>query len=145
MRRLTADEIRAAIPHRAPFLWIDEVLEMDATRILARTTLNPQLDVFRGHYPDFPVFPGVLLCEMCFQAGAILIACSQAIPAGQVPVVTRINNVKFRHMVRPGETLDIEAVLGERLSNAYFLAGKVTSDNRTVVQLEFACATTPAP
>jgi 3-hydroxyacyl-[acyl-carrier-protein] dehydratase len=71
MTALTAEEIRSAIPHRDPFLWIDEVLDVTETRIVARKFLSPELDVFRGHYPDFPVLPGVLQCEACFQAGAI--------------------------------------------------------------------------
>lgn len=139
MTALTIDQIRAAIPHREPFLWIDEVVELTEQRIVARKVLVPELDVFRGHYPDFPVLPGVLQCEACFQAGAILISRLQAVQAGQVPVVTRINNVKFRHMLRPGDTMDIEVELTERLQNAYFLTGKVSAGGQVAARLEFAC------
>lgn len=139
MTALTVDQIRAAIPHRDPFLWIDEVVEVTEQRIVARKFLSPDLDVFRGHYPNFPVLPGVLQCEASFQAGAILISRLQAVGEGQVPVVTRINNVKFRHMLRPGDTMEIEVELTERLQNAYFLTAKVSSAGQVAARLEFAC------
>jgi 3-hydroxyacyl-[acyl-carrier-protein] dehydratase len=136
---MNIDEIQELIPHRPPFLWVDEVLEIDENRIRARKFVDPELPVFGGHYPDFPVLPGVLLCEACFQAGAVLIAKSHPPEAGQVPVVTRQNNTRFRRLVRPGETLDIEVELTEKLANAFFLTGKVSVDGQTAVRLEFAC------
>ena len=136
--------IEALIPHRDPFLWIDEVIEMTDTTIRAKKHISGDLDVFRGHYPHFPVLPGVLICEAAFQAGAILIAKSGEVGEGKVPVVTRLNNTKFRNMVRPGDTIDIEVELTEKLSNAFFLTGKVTVDGKPAVRLEFACAAADA-
>lgn len=133
-------EIEALIPHRDPFLWIDEVVDISEQRIHARKTIAPELDVFQGHYPHFPILPGVLQLEAAFQAGAILIAKTQDVSEGQVPVVTRVNNTKFRTMVRPGDVLDIEVELTETLSNAFFLKGKVSVDGKVTVRLEFACA-----
>jgi 3-hydroxyacyl-[acyl-carrier-protein] dehydratase len=142
MLPMNIDDIQQLIPHRPPFLWLDEIVEIGETTILARKWLDPELPVFQGHYPDFPVLPGVLQCEACFQAGAVLIAKSHSPEPGQVPVVTRQNNTRFRRLVRPGETLDIEVSLTERLANAFFLSGKVSVDGQTSVRLEFACATT---
>ena len=142
---LTRPEIEQLIPHRDPFLWIDEVVEYEESRLVARKHISPDLDVFRGHYPHFPVLPGVLQCEAVFQAGAILIAKSAPLAAGQVPVVTRIQNTQFRRLVRPGETLTIEVEITEQLANAYFLNGKVTVDGKTAARLEFACAATEQP
>jgi 3-hydroxyacyl-[acyl-carrier-protein] dehydratase len=133
-------EIEALIPHRDPFLWIDEVVEIGDGKIHARKKIEEELDVFRGHYPHFPILPGVLQLEAAFQAGAILIAKTQEVGEGQVPVVTRVNNTKFRTMVRPGDTLDIEVELIETVSNAFFLKGKVSVDGKVTVRLEFACA-----
>jgi 3-hydroxyacyl-[acyl-carrier-protein] dehydratase len=135
-------EIETLIPHRDPFLWIDEVVEISDRRIHARKQIATELDVFRGHYPHFPILPGVLQLEAAFQAGAILIAKTQQVGDGQVPVVTRVNNTKFRAMVRPGDTLDIEVELTETLANAFFLTGKVSVDGKVTVRLEFACAAT---
>jgi 3-hydroxyacyl-[acyl-carrier-protein] dehydratase len=139
---LNSDEIQQIIPHRPPFLWVDEVVEQTDRTIHARKYVDPKLDVFAGHYPDFPVLPGVLQCEAAFQAGAILIARLAAVVGGQLPVVTRLNNVKFRRMVHPGETLDIHAEFVERLSTVYFLKSRTEVDGQTSCSLEFACTLT---
>ena len=142
---MNRDEIEKLIPHRPPFLWIDEVVAIDGRKIHARKFLDPSLDVFSGHYPHFPVLPGVLQCEAALQAGAILIAGLESTGAAQVPVATRMNNVKFRRLVRPGETLDIEVELTERLANAFFLTAKVSVGGEVSTRLEFACAATEVP
>ena len=144
---LTRDEICRLIPHRDPFLWIDEVVEESANALLARKFISPELDLFRGHYPGRPILPGVLLCEAAMQAGAVLIArqglsageAGPSLPAGRVPVATRINTVKFRQMVRPGDTLEIEVALTERLGDAFFLSARIKVAGKTAAQLEFAC------
>lgn len=137
--------IEQLIPHRDPFLWLDEVVSVDATHIHAKKHLPASLDVFQGHYPHFPVMPGVLQCEAALQAGAVLIARSLPNDAGKVPVATRINNVQFRRLVRPGETLDIEVEMTERLADAFFLKGKVSVDGKVSTRLEFACTATTQP
>lgn len=137
--------IQDCIPHRAPFLWLDEVVEISESGIHARKHVPTDLDVFRGHYPGTPILPGVLICESAFQAAAVLISRIAPVQEGHVPVVTRLTNTKFRRVVRPGETLDIQVELVERLSNAYFLTGKVSVDGQVAVRLEFACSEAPAP
>ena len=128
-------------------MWIDEVVDESANRLVARKFVPPELDVFRGHYPGQPVLPGVLLCEAAMQAGAVLIARLGIVEgdgvsakAGRVPVATRINNVKFRQMVRPGDTLEIEVELKERLADAFFLSSRIQVGGKIAAQLEFACA-----
>lgn len=137
---LNRQDIERCIPHRDPFLWIDEVLELSEERILARKYVDADNPVFAGHYPHYPVLPGVLQCEALFQAGAVLISKLGVVGEGKIPVVTRQNNTQFRHMVRPGDTLDLEVELTERLANAFFLTGKATVGGKTTVRLEFACA-----
>lgn len=138
---MNQDEIKSAIPHREPFLWLDEVTEISDTHIVARKDLSADLPVFQGHYPDFPVFPGVLQCEACFQAGAVLIAQMIDVPTGEVPVVTRQNNTQFRRLIRPGETIEIRVDFTERLANAYCMKGKVSVDGKVSARLDFICAT----
>lgn len=141
---MNREQIEACIPHRPPFLWLDEVIERTDERIHARTFLDPERDVFQGHYPGQPLLPGVLQCEMALQAGAVLIAGLADMGDGRVPVVTRMNNVKFRRMVRPGETVDIEVELNETMANAFYLTGKISVDGQTATRLDFACAATDA-
>ena len=140
---MNIDDIRRAIPHRDPFLWIDSVAEITETRIVASRHLTADLPVFAGHYPDFPVFPGVLQCEACFQAGAVLIASLLGSTDGKIPVVTRQNNTQFRRLVRPGDTLQVDVELTERLANAFFLKGRATVDGKVTARLDFACALAP--
>lgn len=142
---LTRDDICRLIPHRDPFLWIDEVTSVTETSLSARKLVPADLDVFRGHYPGQPVLPGVLLCEAALQAGAVLIANRKngASLDNRVPLVTRINNVKFRQMVRPGDALEIEVRLSERLAEAYFLSAKIRVADKTAAQLEFVCTLAP--
>lgn len=144
MPTLNKSEIQELIPHRDPFLWVDEVTELTPNRVVARKFVDPALDLFRGHYPAKPILPGVFLCEASMQAGAILIARqSEPVTDGLVPVATRINNVKFKQMVRPGDTLDIEVELTERLANTYYLSSKVRTGGKIAATLDFACTAVP--
>jgi len=138
---LTKAEICELIPHRDPFLWIDEVLEVSETKIVARKLIPTDLDLFRGHYPGSPILPGVILCEAAMQAGAILIALLPGgkIEAGKVPVAARLNNVKFKQIVRPGDVIELEAELTDRVAQTYFLAAKVKVAGKLMVTLDFAC------
>ena len=136
---MNRDEIEKLIPHRDPFLWIDEVTSSTDTTLSARKLVPADLDVFQGHYPGKPVLPGVLICEAIFQAGALLIATQIDADDEKVPVVTRLNNVQFRRVVKPGETLELEVEITETVSQAFFLKGKASVDGKVSVRLEFAC------
>lgn len=137
---LTIEEIKQLIPHREPFLWVDEILELEETSILAKKYLDPALEIFDGHFPNHPVFPGVLQCEAAFQTGAILIAKNGHIEEGKIPVVTRVNHVKFRRMIGPGETMQIAVEMSEQLANAFFMNARISVEGRVCARLEFACA-----
>lgn len=131
-------EIEKVIPHRAPMLLVDQVLELQENLIRCQKTFRADEFFVQGHYPHFPIVPGVILCECAAQTGAILL--SQKI-AGQtgVPVLTRMSDVKFKQMVRPGDTIEISATLDEIVSNAYFLTGQVKVDGKLALRLSFAC------
>jgi 3-hydroxyacyl-[acyl-carrier-protein] dehydratase len=135
---MSLDPIHTAIPHREPFLLVDEIVEQTDERIVCRKTFTGQEYFFAGHYPGFPLVPGVLLCEAAMQAGAILLARHVAGGRG-VPVATRMNEVKFKQMVRPGDTIEMHVELAERLADAFFLKAKVTVRDKLAVRFEFAC------
>jgi 3-hydroxyacyl-[acyl-carrier-protein] dehydratase len=131
----------SSIPHRPPFLFVDEIVEVSADRIATTKVVDPQSDFFRGHYPGEPVMPGVLICECCFQAGALLIAhrLGGLDPSQGVPVLTRIQDARFKQIVRPGQTLDVEVTLDDELDGAYFMTGRATVDGRPAVRVVFVC------
>jgi 3-hydroxyacyl-[acyl-carrier-protein] dehydratase len=138
-RHLDLEAIKSAIPHREPFLLVDEIVERSDDRIVCRKRFTGDEFWYRGHYPDFPLTPGVLLCEAAMQAGAVLLSKHARAGQGGVPVVTRMNNVKFKAMVRPGDTVDLEVELVERMADAFFMNAKVTVDGKTAVTFDFAC------
>ncbi len=136
---MSRQRILAAIPHRDPFLLVDEIVELGESRIVGSKTFTGKEDFFAGHYPGHPLVPGVLLCEAAMQCGAILLSSCLTEAAGKMPVATRMNDVRFKRMVRPGETIRMEVELCERLADAFFLKAKVTVDGRVAVRFEFAC------
>ncbi len=136
---MSLDFIKAAIPHREPFLLLDEVVEQSDRRIVCRKKFTGDEFWYAGHYPSFPLTPGVLLCEAGMQAGAVLLAKFSAESPGGVPVVTRLNNAKFKNMVRPGDTIEITVELNDRLADAFFLAAKITVHNKTAATFDFVC------
>ena len=141
-----SQEILDAIPHREPFLLVDAILEQSETRIVGSKTFSGEEWFFAGHYPGHPLVPGVLLCEAAMQCGAILLARHFADAADKLPVATRMGDVRFKRMVRPGETIVMEVELIERLADAFFLKAKVSVEGKVAVRFEFACtATNPQP
>lgn len=144
MSEPTSDDILKAIPHRKPMLLVDQILERDEKKILCTKTFVQDEFFVQGHFPGHPLVPGVILCECCMQAGAILLS-QYGTNEGSLPVATRMDSVKFKKMVRPGDTVQIEAVLNEKVSNAFFLTGKVTIDGKLAARLDFACSLTAPP
>ena len=105
---LDASQIQALIPHRYPFLLIDRIVELEAGRRAVGLKLVSLSDGYlQGHFPDYPVMPGVLIVEALAQTGAVLVMHDQA-SAGLLPFFARIDNCRFRQPVRPGDTLRLE-------------------------------------
>lgn len=136
------EQIKKAIPHRPPMLLVDEIVAQDENSITCRKTFREDEYFFQGHYPDFPLVPGVILCECAAQTGAILL--SSIVSTGDaVPVLTRMNDVKFKQMVRPGDTIQMQVKLDEIVANAYFLTAQVKVDGvdgKTAARLSLACS-----
>lgn len=134
---MTSAEIEAVIPHRPPMLLIDEVVEQTDSSITTRKTFREDEYFVLGHYPGNPIVPGIILCEVGMQSGAIFL--SQFAGEG-VPVATRMNDVRFRQIVRPGDTVEAHVELVEQLANAFFMKAKLLREGKQVMRFEFACA-----
>ncbi len=137
---MSLQEIEQAIPHRPPFLLVDEIIDRGEDWILCRKTFREDEWFYAGHYPEFPITPGVLLCEAAMQAGAILLSHRETPPEGGIPVAAGLNNVRFRRMVRPGDTIEIEVKLTNRISKAWFLSAKVSCAGQIAARMDFICA-----
>lgn len=140
---MSIEAIKSAIPHREPFLLIDEIVEQSEQRIVCRKRFTGDEFWYAGHYPEFPLTPGVLLLESAMQAGAVLLAKVVADNPDKVPVVSRINNVKFKRMVRPGDTVILDVTLKDQLSGAFFMEASVLVDGKPAATFEFTCKMAP--
>lgn len=130
------------IPHRPPFLFVDEVVSESADGLVARKTWRADEDFYCGHYPGMPITPGVLLCEAVFQTGALFLSrrqVAQGTPTSEgVPLLARISDVRFRNPVFPGETITIEVKQKELVAGFIFMSGSVKSGDKRVLTVEFS-------
>jgi 3-hydroxyacyl-[acyl-carrier-protein] dehydratase len=136
---MNLEQIQKAIPHRAPMLLVDEIVSQDDNQIVCRKTISADEFFLQGHYPDSPVVPGIILCEFGMQSGAILLSRHLDEATAGVPVATRLNNVRFRKMIRPGDRIEAHVSLTERLADAFFLEAKILHEGKTAVRFDFAC------
>ncbi|SDI46373.1 3-hydroxyacyl-ACP dehydratase FabZ [Natribacillus halophilus] len=108
---LTTEEIRAIIPHRHPFLLIDRVEELEAgKRCLALKNVSANEDYFNGHFPGYPVMPGVLIVEALAQTGAVALLKDDK-HQGKLAVFAGIDHCRFKGQVTPGDQLRLETTL----------------------------------
>ena len=107
MTVLSRTEIEAILPHREPFLLIDEVLELEpGERVVARKTVRPDEWYLAGHFPGRPVMPGVLIVEGMAQTGAVAVL-SQEENRGRLALFAGIDGVRFKRIVEPGDELTL--------------------------------------
>lgn len=140
-------QIQKLIPQRAPFLFVDKILEWDGEKIKTAWHLTGKEDFFAGHFPGRPLCPGVLLQEAIFQTGAILMGkMNEALPPtenDQIGVVSKVSNAKFKNMAKPGDTVVMKVELVDQIGNAYYFKGRSSVEERLVLVIEFTCAMVP--
>ncbi|MBC2607598.1 3-hydroxyacyl-ACP dehydratase FabZ family protein [Pelagicoccus albus] len=147
---MATEEILNAIPHRPPFLFVDEVVEHTENSLTTRRYVPETEAFFQGHYPGNPIMPGVIISEAVFQTGAIfltrLFADDLAAEPDMVPVLTKISDARFKSIVRPKDTLLITAKYKEKMGRFVFMDGSVaTEDGRRVMTVSFSVALAKAP
>lgn len=138
---MATSQVYSAIPHREPFLFVDEVIEIREEGAKAKRKIRPEEEFFKGHYPGNPIMPGVLLCEAVFQTAAIFLAGKLEAQKDKhkemVPVLSRIGEGKFKQMVKPGDEILIDVQLTEVLGGFYFMKGKIQKDGKAVMSVDF--------
>ena len=140
--------VLSAIPHRPPFLFVDGIVARAESSIVTHWSVSEDLPCFAGHYPGEPILPGVLVSEFAFQSAAILLAGPRSdarAPSERVPVLTKIQDARFRKIVRPGEKLVAQVELVESVGPARYLKATVTSRGETVAKLAFTVALVATP
>jgi len=134
------EEVLAAIPQRPPFLFVDKIIRREGNSITTQRILRDDEYFFQGHFPGNPIMPGVLLCEACFQTGAILMGAGNQSGLG---VVTRIKDTKFKNFARPGDTITIKVTLDENIDNAYYMSGTIHIGDKLILKIIFQAALLP--
>ena len=135
------DSIRATIPHRFPFLLVDRILEVsdDGKRAVGIKLVSANEPFFQGHFPDFPIMPGVLVIEALAQTAAAGLM-GTTIAAGKLGVLAGADGFRFHRMVRPGDVLRLEVELTRLRGPIGKVNGKATVDGELVTEGEITFA-----
>ena len=138
---MDAPEIAALLPHRYPFLLVDRVVEVEVgKRIVAIKNVTVNEPFFAGHFPGYPIMPGVLLCEAVVQAGGILARLTSTEIDDQtqmLAMLTSLDRVRFRQKVTPGDQLRLEVEAVRRRGAFWKMRGVARVDEKTAAELEF--------
>jgi 3-hydroxyacyl-[acyl-carrier-protein] dehydratase len=145
--RLNIEEIREILPHRYPFLLVDRIEELEAERIVGIKNVTINEPFFTGHFPDYPVMPGVLIVEAMAQVAGVLVLSQIPDRRSKLVLLAGVDGAKFRKPVRPGDQLRIEMKLLKRKAALAKMSGTATVDGALVAEAEMFCvlADRPAP
>ncbi len=139
MTILDINEIREILPHRYPFLLVDRIVEMEPERIVGIKQITANEPQFTGHFPDFPVMPGVLIVEAMAQCAGVLVLKSMEDRHNKLVLLVAIENARFRRPVVPGDTLRMEMKILKRKASVAKMAGVATVDGVVVAEAEVMC------
>ncbi len=138
MPTLTINEIRELLPHRYPMLLVDRIVDYDDESLTALKTVTINEPVFQGHFPHYPVFPGVLILESMVQASAIMASLSLGAKASdnRVYLFAGIDNARFKKQVIPGDCIEIKTRTVRRIRNIWKTAADARVDGAVVCTAE---------
>ena len=136
------DELLKILPHRYPFLMIDKVIKWDKKKSLqAIKNISINEPYFQGHFPEKPIFPGVLILESMAQAGSLIISDFVDNPSKKLAYLSKVLNFKIHKNVIPGDQLYIEAKLLQHKMNSFKFSVKCFVDQKQVASAEFFATT----
>jgi beta-hydroxyacyl-ACP dehydratase FabZ len=138
-RALDIDAIREILPHRYPFLLVDRIEELETERVVGIKNVTVNEPFFAGHFPDYPVMPGVLIIEAMAQVAGVLVLSGIPDRKNKLVLLAGVDGAKFRKPVRPGDQLRMEMkVLRSRATMAK-VSGTATVDGAVVAEAEILC------
>lgn len=139
MPELDIVAIQDILPHRYPFLLVDRILELEETRIVGLKNVTATEPHFQGHFPDFPVMPGVLIVECMAQTAGVLVLSQIPDRKNKVVLLTTIEAAKFRKPVIPGDQLLVEMTVISRRSSVAKMRGVARVNNVVVAECTVMC------
>ncbi len=131
--------IRDILPHRFPMLLVDRIEELEAERVVGIKNVTINEPFFMGHFPDFPVMPGVLIIEAMAQVAGVLVLSSIPDRHTKLVLLASVEEAKFRKQVRPGDQLRIEMKVGKRKASLAKMFGTATVDGTVVAEATMLC------
>ena len=145
MAILDIEAIRDILPHRYPFLFVDKIVEMDPLRIVGIKNVTVNEPYFTGHFPDFPVMPGVLITECMAQVAGILVLKEIPDRHKKLVLLASVDDAKFRRPVRPGDVLRIEMTMVSKKATICKMSGTVTVEGAIVAEATLMCVIRDRP
>jgi beta-hydroxyacyl-ACP dehydratase FabZ len=142
---LDIQAIEKILPHRYPFLLIDRVVELEDMRVVAIKNVTVNEPFFQGHFPGFPVMPGVLIIEAMAQAAAVLVLNRLEDRANKIVFFGAISEAKFRRPVAPGDQLRIEVNFLKLKASAAKVQCKATVDGAVAAEAEIIATLADKP
>ena len=139
MPGLDINEIQAILPHRYPFLLVDRIVEIEHERIVGIKNVTLNEPFFSGHFPGYPVMPGVLIVEAMAQTAGVLVLKSIDDRDSKLVLLVSIEHARFRKPVAPGDTLRLEMTVIKRKATVAKMAGRATVDGLVVAEAELMC------
>jgi len=139
MQILDIEEIRKILPHRYPMLLVDRILELEPDRIVGIKNVTVNEPFFVGHFPDYPVMPGVLIIEAMAQVAGVLVLKEIPDRANKLVFLAGVDNAKFRRPVLPGDQLRIEMKVVKKKASVAKMQGQATVDGNVVAEVEVLC------
>jgi 3-hydroxyacyl-[acyl-carrier-protein] dehydratase len=136
---LDVTDIRQILPHRYPFLLVDRIVELEAERVVGIKNVTVNEPFFAGHFPDFPVMPGVLIVEAMAQTAGVLVLKSIPNRDEKLVFLVSVDAARFRKPVVPGDTLRLEMTVIKRKGSVAKMAGRATVDGVLVAEAEVMC------
>lgn len=136
---LDIQAIRDILPHRYPMLLVDRIVELEAERIVGIKNVTVNEPFFMGHFPEFPVMPGVLIIEAMAQVAGVLVLKGIADRKSKLVLLASVDNAKFRRPVLPGDQLRIEMRVVKKKASVAKMAGQATVDGQVVAEAEVMC------
>lgn len=134
---MNREEIKEILPHREPMLLVDEAVKNADGTVTGRYTVRGDEFFLQGHFPDNPIVPGVILCEMAAQSSCMLMADGVK---GKITLYAGMNNVKFKNPVRPGDTVEFTCTHVRSLGPIHFIKAEGRVDGKIAVSGEFSFA-----
>jgi len=137
---IAREKIKEHLPHREPMLFLDKVVAITDMSIVVESDVRADADYFKGHIPNMPIMPGVLLVETAAQAGALLVSLMHGLDDDKFIAFSSVENAKFKRPVYPSDCLKVAVTIDKIRLPFYRFSGKIYVGDKLVTSLQFSAA-----